>query len=62
MNYKGKKGGQCKLYGEDDIYEVAIEIFRGRTLQEEVTARTMALKWERGVNVLEKRGSSMSTG
>lgn len=58
MNYKGKKGGQCKLYGEDDIYEVAIEMFRGRTLQEEVTARTMALKWERGVNVLGKGGAA----
>lgn len=52
MNYKGKKYGQCKLYGDEDICGVAIKMSRGRILQEEVTVSTMALKWERGVNAL----------
>lgn len=57
VNYKGKKGGQCKLYGEEDICEVAIEMSMGRTLHEEVTGSTMTLKWERGVNALGRGGA-----
>lgn len=59
---QGKQDGPRKLHCEDAICEVAIEMSRGRTFQAEVTAGTMALKWERAVSVLGRGRAARAQG